>query len=283
VSRRADPRRPWSQRLRRWLSKSVVPVVVAAFAVLTSTAVADSASAPAYDGIMSFPAITGPASPEEYSWLVHLAPHQHLQLDADGDAEVAYEEGTTAFLISPEAAHAADGATVPTSLAVSGSDLITLTVHHRAGNPAAGGAPFDYPVTWGVGWETGYQTPVIIGGPPDETEIREERESVERREREAHEPSQPAVTTPPAATSAKAGYWADCGGVTSSAETSVIAHLVPCGKARRVISRLYHVSQESRPGSVIQIKSFDCVDRAGSRRPFICSHGPHVIRGPVPY
>jgi hypothetical protein len=38
------------------------------------------------------------------------------------------------------------------------SKVITLTVHHREGNPLAGGAPFHYPVVGGSGWEGGFHT-----------------------------------------------------------------------------------------------------------------------------
>ena len=67
---------------------------------------------------------------------------------------------------------------MPTSLSVSEEKIVTLTVHHREGNPAAGGAPFDYPVIAGAGWEGGTE-PVIVKGPPDEQEIKE-REAGER-------------------------------------------------------------------------------------------------------
>ena len=50
---------------------------------------------------------------------------------------------------------------MPTTLAVVSDDVITLTVHHRAGNPAAGGAPFVYPITSGAGWEGGFQTQYV--------------------------------------------------------------------------------------------------------------------------
>jgi hypothetical protein len=92
---------------------------------------------------------------------------QYLQQLDETHAGVFYEEGHPAFSIEAVAAHAADGATVPTTLAVSQPNVITLTVHHRAGNPAAGGAPFDYPVIAGSGWEGGFQTH-IVEGPPGE-------------------------------------------------------------------------------------------------------------------
>lgn len=59
-------------------------------------------------------------------------------------------------------------AAVPTSIAVTGESDFTVTVHHREGNPAAGGAPFDYPISPGVGWEGGFQT-TIVTMPPGES------------------------------------------------------------------------------------------------------------------
>jgi hypothetical protein len=121
---------------------------------------------PEYDGLMTFPAIHGPSDPEEYSWRVDLGSKQKLRLLDDQNAEVYYEDGHRAFGITAEPAHAVDGATVPTTIAVSGEDVITLTVHHRAGNPAAGGASFVYPVTAGTGWEGGFKTfPVSLTEP----------------------------------------------------------------------------------------------------------------------
>ncbi|HEU5252076.1 MAG TPA: hypothetical protein VFU16_01965 [Solirubrobacterales bacterium] len=58
-------------------------------------------------------------------------------------------------------AHDAAGATVPTTLSVTQPNVITLTVHHRAGNPEAGGSPFVYPITAGVGWDGGFQSHFI--------------------------------------------------------------------------------------------------------------------------
>jgi hypothetical protein len=133
---------------------------------------------------MGFPMINGPADPEEFSWEVVLDEGQELESIDDQHAQVYYTEGHhPAFGISAVAAHDADGSSVPTSLSVSGGDVITLTVHHRAGDPAKGGAPFDYPIIAGSGWEGGFQT-VVVSGPPDEQELREQREERERRERQ---------------------------------------------------------------------------------------------------
>jgi len=138
-----------------------------------------SAAPPPYTGDMSFPAINGAADPEEYSWEVQLGPEQALEQLDDQHAQVYYEhEHQPAFTITAEPAHDAFGISVPTTLTVSEETIITLTVHHRDGNPAAGGEPFAYPVSAGPGWEPG-SAPVVITGPPDEQEIKE-REARER-------------------------------------------------------------------------------------------------------
>jgi hypothetical protein len=133
---------------------------------------------------MDFPAIHGPSDPEEYSWEVTLGPGEQLKSVDGQHAEVYYEDGTVAFVITVEPAHDAVGAAVPTSLGVSEGDVITLVVHHRAGNPAAGGAPFVYPVVAGEGGQNGTGT-VVVTGPPDEEQVREEHERAAREEREA--------------------------------------------------------------------------------------------------
>lgn len=99
------------------------------------------------------------ADPEEYSWEVSLGEGQELELIDERHAQVYYTEGHhPAFGISATAAHDAEGSNVPTSLRVSGGNIITLTVHHRAGDPATGGAAFTYPVAGGEGWIGGFAT-----------------------------------------------------------------------------------------------------------------------------
>jgi hypothetical protein len=135
---------------------------------------------PVYDGTMVFPAIQSPSDPEDYSWEVELAEDQGMELVNETTIGVFYlEDHHPAFSISAEAAHDADGTSVPTSLSVAAANVFTLTVHHRAGNPAAGGAPFVYPVTAGAGFQNGSQ-PVVIEMPPTE---REERDARGRRRR----------------------------------------------------------------------------------------------------
>lgn len=128
---------------------------------------ADDPAIPPYDGAMSFPMIVGPASPEEFSWEVALNQGQGLEPVDDQHAQIYYIEGhQPALTISAQAAHDADGSTVPTTLSVSGASVVTLTVHHRAGNPIRGGAPFNYPILAGPGFEDGGFQPAIVTEPP---------------------------------------------------------------------------------------------------------------------
>jgi hypothetical protein len=114
-----------------------------------------SPSLPLFSGSLTFATIHGPTDPEEFSWEVQLGQHQELKEIDDQKAAVYYEDGTPAMTIGAEAAHGADGTSVPTTLAVTDINVVTLTVHHQAGNPAAGGAAFDYPVIAGTGFVVG--------------------------------------------------------------------------------------------------------------------------------
>jgi hypothetical protein len=69
---------------------------------------------------MSFPTIKGVDSPEDYCWELNLAETQELRAVDDREAEVLYTdpEHHRALSIEAEPAHAADGAEVPTTLAV---------------------------------------------------------------------------------------------------------------------------------------------------------------------
>lgn len=148
---------------------SVVVGLLAFVAVVLAGPASVSAEPPlpAYDGFMSFPVIRGPEDPEEYAWVVELGEEQVLrEIDAQ-HAVVFYSDKHVAFVITAEAAHDAVGSTVPTTLAVSDRNVITLTVHHRAGDPAAGGAPFVYPILGGTGWEGGFQTTRVPMSPPE--------------------------------------------------------------------------------------------------------------------
>lgn len=146
----------------------LLAVLVALFAAMPSAALAEPC--PSFEG-MSFPTINGHEDPEDFCWEVTLYEDQELRQIDDTHAGVYYEDGPRAMLITAGPAHDSEGIAVPTTLAVTGANLITLTVHHRVGNPAAGGAPFDYPVIAGAGWEGGFQT-FEVKGPPDESELK---------------------------------------------------------------------------------------------------------------
>ena len=148
--------------------RSALLVVFVLVLALLAPAGAAAEPVPLYDGAMSFPSIQGPEGPEEFFWEVHLYEGQYLQQLDEAHAGVFYEGGHPAFSIAAVSAHAVDGATVPTTLAVTQPNIITLTVHHRDGNPAAGGAPFDYPVIAGSGWEGGFQTHHVEGPPREQ-------------------------------------------------------------------------------------------------------------------
>ena len=146
--------------------------VLALLGVLLLGSASSASALPVFNGSTSFPAIRGSSDPEEYSWEVLLQAGQELKSIDDQHAVVYFEDGHPMSTISAGSAHDADGTTVPTSLSVSGANVITLTVHHRAGDPAAGGAPFDYPVNPGPGWEGGFSTVTVIV-PSDDQQLRE--------------------------------------------------------------------------------------------------------------
>ncbi len=146
---------------------------------------------PISEGGMSFGTITGPADPEEYSFSLELGEGQELMAVDDQHAEVRYGRSEhIAFRIAAEPASDAIGTNVPTTLTVTQPNIVTLTVHHREGNPAAGGAPFTYPVVRGAGWEGGFQTSTVLM-PEDEAEQR----AKERAARGAT-PPEPQPTSP---------------------------------------------------------------------------------------
>jgi hypothetical protein len=151
------------------MRSALIALFVVAFAALAPTgALADPP--PPFTGDMRFQAIQGPDGPEEFSWEVSLYEGQALRAIDEQSAEVYYTDPEHhAFSITAELAHDSEGKAVPTTLAITQPNIITLTVHHRDG-PAAGGNPFDYPVLPGEGWEGGFQ-PVEILGPPDESSL----------------------------------------------------------------------------------------------------------------
>jgi len=146
---------------------------IAGLLILICVALAGQTSAladplvPVYGGILDFPTIKAPADPEEYSWSVELRSGQELRPIDDQNAAVYFEDGVTMESIVAADAHDATGAAVPTSLRVSEANVVTLTVHHQAGNLAKEGAPFVYPVTLGHAFEVGYSS-VAVTYPPSE-------------------------------------------------------------------------------------------------------------------
>lgn len=139
----------------------------------------DTIVRPLYQGALTFQAIRNAEAPTEYSWTVGLDPDQELKLLDSKHVGVYYDDGHPAFGIEAVPAHDATGADVSTTLSISGGNVVTLHVGHRA-------SPYVYPVLSGVGWQGGYwQTEVEA--PMNEQEEREERERIEQEEQEALE------------------------------------------------------------------------------------------------
>lgn len=150
-----------------------MPALAAALISLALPAAASAAEpCPPFDGGMSFPDIQGPEDPEDYCFEVNLSEEQELVQVDDRTVQVVLSGGYPSFTITAQGASDAEGATVPTTLAKTARNIVTLTVHHREGNPGAGGAAFDYPVVDGPGWEGGFISEEIKG-PPDEAELKQ--------------------------------------------------------------------------------------------------------------
>lgn len=77
------------------------------------------------------------------------------------EVAVEYSGHVVAFTITAPLEHDAVGANVPTTLELTGKDVVTFFVHHRAGNPEADGAPFVYPISGGKGWAGGFFIGVV--------------------------------------------------------------------------------------------------------------------------
>lgn len=147
-------------------------MLAAFFAAVLACAMTDRAAAvgcPSLnDGGQRFSQINGPQDPEDFCFEVQLGEEQEMRQIDDRHVGVFYNTGQQSFVITAEEAADVEGASVPTTLALTGMDEITLTVHHREGNPRAGGAPFHYPITAGSGWEGGFQTTTVNMPPPTE-------------------------------------------------------------------------------------------------------------------
>jgi len=102
------------------------------------------------EGGFILPTITGPEAPDEYPFRVTLGEEQRLEQATPTEVQVRYGTGQLAFTLTANPASDAVGSAVPTTLTLTGPDTVTWTVtwtvSHRAGNPAAGGAPFVYPI-----------------------------------------------------------------------------------------------------------------------------------------
>lgn len=111
---------------------------------------------PVSEGGLSLGDIHSPSDPEEYPLQFELGEGQSMSQIDEHEVAVEYSGHVVAFTIKAPLEHDSVGANVPTTLEVTGKDVVTFFVHHRAGNPAARGAPFAYPITGGAGWEGGY-------------------------------------------------------------------------------------------------------------------------------
>jgi hypothetical protein len=142
-------------------------LLIAGLVIASGSAAAESGDAAPLrslsDGGLDFPTIIGPEAPEEYPFQVEgFAPEVVLrQIDDQLIVGEYVEGGVRSASFEAVAAHDADGATVPTTLTLGEDEVITLTVHYKAGNPAAGGAPFVFPITDGVGWSGGFFTGTV--------------------------------------------------------------------------------------------------------------------------
>ncbi len=121
----------------------------------------DTIVRPIYDGDQTFKTIRDETAPEAYSWKVSLNKSQTLKAVDSEHAAIFNSDESQALAITAEAAHDATGKAVPTSLSVSGGNVLTLTVKYRGGN-------FVYPIIGGPAFESSYTLPVIWEPPPEE-------------------------------------------------------------------------------------------------------------------
>jgi sugar lactone lactonase YvrE len=130
---------------------------------------ADTAIRPLTDGGMVWNAIRDESAPEKYSWRVDLGKHQEIHLIDEHHAEVYYNDLTPALGITAEPGHDAVGTEVPTTLEVINAEIVTVTVHYKAGRE---GKSFVYPILEGYGWHGGLTTTVVdfLNRPPEEDE-----------------------------------------------------------------------------------------------------------------
>ncbi|MGV1047831.1 MAG: hypothetical protein ACOYD4_04800 [Solirubrobacterales bacterium] len=126
----------------------------------SSASGSDTIIRPKYNGLTAFQAIREVSAPETYSWEVGLLPGQTLKSLEGGEYAVVYfEDGSEAMLISASPAVDAVGHAVPTHLAITGSNIVTLTVEHKEGS-------YVYPVVAGPAYEVAYSVVEAVIPPP---------------------------------------------------------------------------------------------------------------------
>ncbi|HVY97633.1 MAG TPA: PASTA domain-containing protein [Solirubrobacterales bacterium] len=148
-----------------------IALLLALVGGLALTAPAGASELPECKGL-AFNAIVGPDEPGECTYRMQLQPEQEAVQEDEHTVAVywttgGFREHLALFFVAPEA-HDAIGTAVPTTIALSEGDLITLAVHHRVGDPAALGAPFTYPIVEGPGWKGGFQTNQVQMPPPEQ-------------------------------------------------------------------------------------------------------------------
>lgn len=126
-----------------------------AVVIANSGVAVDTTARPLSDGGMIFENIRDESGSEEFAYRVSLSEEQELVQIDDQTVEVYLSGGFPSFTITAKPASDAIGTPVSTTLRKTGRDIVTLTVHHRAGHE---GQPFVYPVVGGSGWEGGFRT-----------------------------------------------------------------------------------------------------------------------------
>lgn len=161
------------------VSENADPAIVtpgaAAMLVTNLNSNVDQITRPLYDGALTFTDIRNVSGPESFSWTVGIENDQKLVQTNSDQIVVYYDSGHPAFTITAVPAHDAIGTAVETSLSMSGTNVITLAVDHRAKS-------YVYPVIAGAGWEGGFQTYAVEMPPPEpmpEEELEEWEEEFE--------------------------------------------------------------------------------------------------------
>jgi hypothetical protein len=146
------------------IALSICAMVVCLVVAVSPAAAEEGNSAPIRpitEGGLQIPDIFGKEAPEEYPvQYKNLIQGVHFhQVDEQTIAVEYLGHNSPDATIEALPAYAQDGAVVPTSIRLSEDEegpVVTMIVRHRAGNPAAGGAPFLYPITGGPGSKKGF-------------------------------------------------------------------------------------------------------------------------------